>query len=247
MADNDKKDGKGPIPPYLPYKTFIRLIGAFKESTVPQRIDQSVLSKFSGSEIAALIPALKFFDLINKDQMTQQRLLDLVDSYGTPGWKIKLKEIMTISYAEIIDGLHLDSATRKQLDEKFNAVAAGAVADKCTRFYISAATEAGITLSSFITMRKKAPRTGPKTVKIPKAQIVKKIAPKGEIKEPSADESSKIPSGCKEFSIPVRGKSDAKIWIPDNIDEKEWNGVKENLELTIKMIENFFGFGRKDK
>ena len=243
MADDVKKDGKIPTPPYLPFKTFKRLIGAFKGTVVPQRIDQSVLGKFSGSDIAALLPALKFFNLIDDNQMVQPLFCDLVESYETSAWKDKFKNLVESTYARIINRLNLSSATRQQLDEKFEAVAArGGVSKKCARFYITAATESGIDLSKHIKERQKT-RGGIRYVRIPK-NIEKPKEEKGSGEERQDERIIIDPQslGYREFPIPIKGKQPVKIWIPEDITQEEWNSVKRMMELTTELMQAYFGF-----
>ena len=240
MTDEERKDNKKPTPPYLPFKTFKRLIGIFKENMVPQRIDPSVLSRFSGSDIAAIIPALKFFDLIDENQMAQPPLYDLVEAYETSEWKAKFKKIKDKAYDDIINGLDLSTATRKQLDEKFQNISAPTLSSKCVRFYLAAAIECGTNLSKFIIARQK--RSGIKAVRIPKAKVNKIINKEGEENRPDDIPVNPQSLGYKEFPVPIKGKQPVKIWIPEDITENEWDNVKFMMELTTELIRAYFGF-----
>jgi len=234
----DEKDLQQKTPPYLPFKTFLRLISVFKENAVPQRIDPSVLGRFSGSDISAIIPALKFFNLIDKEQMVQPLLGELVKSYETHEWKQNLNKVITDSYADFINGLDLSRATRKQLEEKFSSVS-GEVLKKCLRFYIAAATESGISLSSFITERQRGDR------KVTKQKMDKNLTAdtkKQEATEVNGRSSHMSLTDYKEFSIPIRGKMPIKIWVPENTTQDEWNIAKRQFELITQMIKIYFGF-----
>ena len=234
--DGDKKERKQVSPPYVPFKTFVRLINSFKDTTVPDRIDASVLDKFSWSDRASLLPALKFLQLIDKDDMSTPTLRNLADSYTTPQWKTKLKEIVLSRYDEIINGLNVESsATRGQLEEKFKNVGPK-VMEKCIRFYIAAAKEAGITLSMLITKRQRA-RTEKKTEG--KKQSLKDQSRE----EPPTPESLEF----KEFILPIKDKKPVKIWIPNDLTKDEWGSVSKMMSPMMIMIESYFGFSLEEK
>ncbi len=240
--DQDKKDRKQSAAPYVPFKTFLRLIKSCKETTVPQRIDATVLDKFSWSDRASLLPALKFLQLTDKEDMSTPALNDLVKSYNTPEWKTKLKEIVLSRYDEIINGLNVESsATRGQLEEKFKNVGPGVVG-KCIRFYIAAANEAGIPLSILITKRQK---TGTER-KIQR----KKQSPK-ESEKPNSDfgkEYSNLENlGFKEFILPIKGKQPVKIYVPEDITQDDWKRIKNMMEQITIFIETYFGFSLEGK
>lgn len=223
--------------PYVPFKTFLRLIKSFKETTVPQRIDASVLGKFSWSDRNALLPALKFLQLTDKDDNRTALFVDLVRAYETPEWKTKLNEIVLQRYDEITKGLNIeDGATRGQLEERFKGAGPGVV-EKCIRFYLSAAKEAEVALSKHLITRQ--PRS--------ERKIQRKRQSKGN--EPNGDEApdiGQLPNpedlGFKEFDLPVRGKDPVKIWIPDNLTQDDWVNVKKMMEPITVMIETYFGF-----
>ena len=234
--DDDKKDKKQVSPPYIPFKTFLRLIRSFKETAVPDRIDASVLDKFSWSERSALLPALKFLQLADKEDKSTPAIYDLTKAYTTEEWKAKLKEIILSRYDEIINGLNVETgATRGQLEEKFKNVGAGVV-EKCIRFYIAAAKEADVTLSKHITKRQKTAR---------KKQSAKEPdKPKDQSKmEPTNPEDL----GFKEFILPIKDKQPVKIWIPDKLSEDDWRGVRKMMNPMMIMIEAYFGFSQEDK
>lgn len=241
MTDKAIKEDKKPNPPYLPFKTFTRLIGVF-EHVVPQVIDSSVLGKFSGSDRAALIPALKFLGLLDADQRVKPELDALIKAYGKPEWKSKLRERITASYADIINGLDVSTATRRQLEERFKDIPS-TVLQKTIRFYISAAQEAGIPLSKFITERQKRARGERKPPN--KGKGSSSITKTGQ--GSSGDSPPDMLKGYKEWTSPIKDKQPVKIYVPENITKNEWENVRKMLSLTIEMIETYFGFSQGNK
>lgn len=244
MANNqeqDKKDRKQ-TPPYVPFKTFLRLIKSFKETAVPQRIDASVLGKFSWSDRNALLPALKFLQLTDKDDHRTPAFIDLVQAHETPEWKTKLKEIVLQKYDEIVKDLNIeDGATRGQLEERFKGAGPGVV-EKCIRFYLSAAKEAEVTLSKHLITRQQ---------KSEKRMQRKKQAKEIETIEDESTDTGQFPNledlGFKEFELPVRGKEPVKIYIPDNLTQDDWTNVKKMMGPITAMIETYFGFSSKEE
>ena len=65
MATND--DARKPLPPYISFKTFTGFMQKLKETTVPERIDGSVLKNYAGSTAAQLTAALRSLRLIEEN------------------------------------------------------------------------------------------------------------------------------------------------------------------------------------
>ena len=71
------KPHKTPPPPYVSYSSFRNFINKLGESTVPSRIDKSVMTNLSGSTQYALLPALHWLGLIESDGTPDDVLKDL--------------------------------------------------------------------------------------------------------------------------------------------------------------------------
>lgn len=241
MVTENNADGKSTTPPYLPFKTLKRLLESFKDKAAPLRIDSSVLGSFSGSDRAALLPALRFLSLIDKDHHKTTILDELVSSIGNEiEWKKALKSIITDSYADTIGSLDISSASRKQLEERFeNASDSRAVVDKCVRFYIAAAVEAGIPLSSFIIERQKTKgeRRAPKTKQQRETGGETPNKPTG-----NATATPETPAGYKEFSLRIKGQQPVRVWVVEGIKEDDWNLAYKQFSLIDMMVRLDFGF-----
>lgn len=145
-------DTNFPTPPYVPYQTFKTFIINLDQSgVVPTKIDRRVLSTFSGSAQAALIPGLKFLGLIDDEAATTERLKRLVAAraQGDDAWKQDLKELLSSCFGEIIGDLDLSSGTYGELVEAFRTRAgtSASVVTKNVRFYLQAMEDAGWTYS----------------------------------------------------------------------------------------------------
>ena len=91
----DKPENATPLPPYISYKTFTNFMDKMKNTTVPPRIDSSVLTNYAGSVARQLVLALKYMGLIQQSGATNDVLKKLVRSYGTEEWKDALGEAIS--------------------------------------------------------------------------------------------------------------------------------------------------------
>lgn len=227
-------------PPYIPLSTFLGLIAKFKKSSVPQRIDNSILQNIAGGIKSHLIATLRFFHLINESKATTSTFQNLVEAYETNAWKEILTQIVQESYHTIINGLDLSTATSAQLDELFKKnsnLKQGQVLQKAIRFYLSILREAGVAVSPhfkvphtrIIMSREKRGNTLPKNKK---ASV--KLENKAELAEQSFRNNSDV---IENFTIPIPGKSSASISVPKNLTAEDWNMLKIILEAYIKRLQ----------
>jgi len=136
-------------PPYTSYRTFKTFIEDLHELGVPSRIDRSVLTRFSGVVGTQLIHALRFLGLIDDDGRPTQGLRDLVGAHGAAQWSETLLERLREEYAPMF-AIDLDTATPSHFNEAFRRAfpAADAVVQKCVTFFLYAAADAGVKISS---------------------------------------------------------------------------------------------------
>jgi hypothetical protein len=223
---------KRPLPPYIPFKTLLNFIGKLKETSVPERIDRSVLREYSGSVQVALVTALKFMALISGDGMVSDELKALVEVYETPKWKEVFGQAVKDIYSPIIGSLNVSSATKAQLEEKFKNIGAEKdVLQKCVAFYVKAAHSAGIALSPHITKDNRGKRD-PSKKRVPKA---KKGIPDVDTTKGKEHDQPRIP-GTVHFDIPLPGKPPVKITIPEKISKNEWDIVVQTLNGYISLL-----------
>jgi hypothetical protein len=136
-------------PPVLAWRTMQNFFRSLKQG-VPSRIDRSVMRSQSGAGQTQIIHALKYLGLIDEAGIPSPKLAHLVNSEGAEHQKA-LREVLTAAYPFLRDsGFNLKNATYNQLAEKFQKVATGDTVRKCMTFFIPAAKEAGIEMSSYI-------------------------------------------------------------------------------------------------
>jgi hypothetical protein len=146
MNDKDEKI----IPPYVSYKTLINFLDNLKSQAIPTRLDRSVkiFQSMSGAVQGQLKLALTYLNLITENGDTTSALEKLVHSEGIQREQT-LKDVLIPAYPFIFEnGLELDRATHRQLEECFSSKGAtGDTLRKCIAFFLNAAKDAGIKLS----------------------------------------------------------------------------------------------------
>ena len=148
------------MPPYISFKTLLTLMKELGEHGVPNRIDRSVLGRFSGSAGSQLMVALRWLGLVDQDMRPQPELSALVDAYETPKWPNALGSLLEARYSFAID-LDLSKATPNQFADAFRKFGAKeAVAAKCKRFFLQAAQASNIEVNQRLLQRAKPQRSG---------------------------------------------------------------------------------------
>jgi len=105
--------------------------------------------------------ALRFLGLVDNEGLPTVRLRQLASSRGTQRSEV-LKQVSNSAFDFLADkSIDPQVATYAQLEEAFhdNYSVAGDVARKCIKFFISLQSDAGVSLSSFILKKSRAPRT----------------------------------------------------------------------------------------
>ena len=146
-------------PPYTSYRTFKTFIEDLHEHGVPSRIDRSVLTRFSGVVGTQLMHALRFLGLIEDDGRPTERLKALVKAHESREWPQQFLELLRHEYAPMF-AIDLESATPSHFNEAFRKAfpAADAVVQKCVTFFLYAANDAGVKISSRV-LKGRKPRS----------------------------------------------------------------------------------------
>lgn len=162
MAKNgDSPEGGKNAPPYIAYSTLKTLTGNLKAHGVPPRIDKSIMSNFSGAVAGQLMTALRFLDLIDKNEEPTQRFKALVPAFDTPDWPKQMRAVLENAYPEVF-AIELATASPALLYEAFQKAypSGGETVRKTVTFFLNAATDAQIAVSPYI-MKSKKPRSAP--------------------------------------------------------------------------------------
>ena len=141
----------GRIPPYVSYRTFSNFLAELQARGLPSRIDRSVMSHKSGTIQSQLLLTLHYLDLVKGTGQPTQRLRKLLESEEAERKRV-LREIIQTSYQFALDSTSgLKTATSHQAEEVFQKTgASGETVRRCIAFFLAAAKDSGIPVSSYI-------------------------------------------------------------------------------------------------
>lgn len=228
-------------PPYVTYSTFKRFINQLAGSLVPDQIDDHALSKFSGSEKAALLPALKFLDVMDDSKAPTKRLRELVEASRGERWQATLSTLLADRYKGITDGIDMERGTGTQLDKAFRELEiSSSVWPKCARFYLQAVEDTGVTISPYIKTKR---RNSPK-----KRTATKKVSPKasdgavegGELPKTTplrmrVADDEEAPEGFERLPIP--GVKGGFIQYPEDLTSAGCTMFETMVSTLRKLVE----------
>jgi hypothetical protein len=151
MATGEKRVGAV----YVGWSTFKNAIDTLTEA-MPNRIDRTVFPGLAGGVQGQLLTGLKFLGLVADDGKPTPVLLALAVRDEAERKK-QIDKILRASYPELFT-LDLTKTTPGELREKMGESygVSGATLDRALRFFITAAENAGITLSAHVSKVKAA-------------------------------------------------------------------------------------------
>lgn len=221
---------KRATPPYVPYKTFNNFLNGLRENGLPAQIDRSVLGGMSGSVQSAITSSLEFLQLVDSNGNPTQELHQLVELEEEQRAPI-LRSVIEKTYPFIFSGsIDLKRATTKQIEDAFRAQgASGSTVVKCIGFFLAAAKAAGITVSPHV----KTPtlvRPSP-----PKRPANHQLDP--DVADESQDKARQpIPSDMRQIKLPLIGKSDVILALPQDFTIEDWQFLEPILKAYIDRL-----------
>ena len=146
----EKQDQK--TPPYVGYATFVNFLNGLRDTSIPKRIDSSIIRNLSGSAQSSLLSALRYFNLIDENGVPTPAFEPLVMASENDR-VAHLRKCLQESYPFLADGsLDLASATPQMLADALRLQgASGGTLDKSVAFFLTAAGAAQLGLSQHIT------------------------------------------------------------------------------------------------
>jgi Family of unknown function (DUF5343) len=219
MLERTRSSG---TPPYTSYRTFKTFIEDLHERGVPSRVDRSVLTRFSGVVGTQLMHALRFLGLIEDDGRPTERLKGLVKAHGTANWSEKLLELLRHEYAPMF-AIDLETATPSHFSEAFRKAfpAADAVVQKCVTFFLYAANDAGVKISSRVLKGRK-----------PRSLTPRRKLGKPASAHPPIREFDGAPSPPQAPLPPIEGKKPSEILLT-HLDLKEMDDEQQAAVWTL--------------
>ncbi len=152
MAMEDAQEARGPIPPYVAYKTFRNFVDSLRQG-VPSRIDRSLMATMSGGAQGALIATLRFLGFINEVGTPTETFREVVRAEGQERQRM-LRAILETAYVPVFgENFDLAGATAQSFEERFRRLATGDTVRKCEGFFIAAAKDANLPLSPYVMKR----------------------------------------------------------------------------------------------
>lgn len=222
-------------PPYATYRSFTSLIEDLRgHDVMPGMIDRGFLSKRSGSEQSALMATLKWFGLTDANGVPTALLREYVGANAEAA-KALFSEMINSSYSAVTDGTFpLQSATTNMLADKFREYEiSGSTLSKSISFFLSAAKDAGITVSPHA----KAPAAPSNVGSKRKAKLPAGAQPLAPPPSAGAHDATK-PKPPREkmvaIPIPIFGGQDGVIYLPGQMTEKQWENVIRMTEFILK-------------
>lgn len=219
MPETERK----PLPPYMPYKTFVTFLDHLRAIGVPSHIDKSVMTHMSGGMQSWLKAALKYMKLINADDTPTDRLAGLVSADGDLR-KEQMRALFDSSYKFVTSKLDLKNTTPVKLREVIiDAGAQGETVEKIIAFMIAMGKDADVQMSSLLT--KRAPTMRRQRTK-PATRTTQTIPDD----EPDGDDDAPPDSAMKTISLP---KSGGTITLSGNINIFELVGAERDLVFSL--------------
>lgn len=229
--------GKKASPPYVSFSSFSSFIKGLSETHVPGRVDKTVMSKYSGSTIYALLPALEWLGLIDDNGAPQPLLHDLAGA-DEERYKALLGQMVNDKYHFLFgNGLDLSKASSGQVIDAFKTQdISGSTITKCMAFFLALAKAAGINVSSHV----KAPIQ-------PRGQAKKKkkssASESGHVDNSQADDADEdpggvdAPAGMIKITVPLRDTDDGVIWFPANMTPEQ---IKRAVKMADFILKNYY-------
>lgn len=141
-------------PPYVSYKTFRNYLDSLTQLNGNfTRIDKTAMRSLSGYNQIAVMNALRYLDLINRDGIPTARLRTLLAASTLEERQLAWRGILEDAYPFLLradDGFELAKSTPGHFDEKFKPFGKGDTVRKGQAFFLDAAKEAGLVVSKML-------------------------------------------------------------------------------------------------
>ena len=222
--------------PYGPFSTFLTFIGWMKVSAIPSHIDASIMQRMSGTAISQVRGTLRFLGLTTESGAVTQKLRALVAAYETDTWKTEWTEVFFDAYAPIIGDLDLDTATLKQLVDRFRDAAgvSGSVLRKSVRFYLDGVKESGAAVSPHLSARGLSIVSGdrvakPRTGKTPSTPMLRVPGV-----TPPSNQGQPVPP-AEHVLIHVPNRAPLAIPLPNDLKDTEWHYIDSQIRAYMAL------------
>jgi len=140
------------LPPYLAFKTFRSAIQDLRVHGLPKTLDRTAWQTKSGTDQSQIMNSLKFLELIDDQGNTLETLKELVEAKEDSDFeRTFLGALMASAYGAVFQ-LDLENATPKQIEDAIGSYGiTGLLKERAVRFFLKAASHAGVKLSTRLT------------------------------------------------------------------------------------------------
>lgn len=229
------KSEKPLCPPTVSYKSFTSFLNQLREhGTIPTRVDKTLMPKASGSQSSATLATLKYLELIDEAGKPSKKFESVVLA-NDDGRKPMLAELLKQSYAFIFtdEEFDLEKASSGEMTEKFRKLdLSGSTVTKTIAFFLAAAKDAGIKVSTLI-----KPPPAPKSNGA--GRKASKVKDEGNRSQDESDADDENNGDVERFEIPVPGKSSVKVIVPNDLDADDWEMLQSMITVYIKRWKGF--------
>ncbi len=219
---------------YVPYGTFKNQLDRFQKGGLPGRVDKSAFVGLAGGTQTQLLATMKFLNLVTEeDELPTEALKQLVARDEVQRRPI-LKKVLQEAYPKLFE-LDLASATPQMVDEAMaNYGVAGSTLTKAVRFFLTAAAEVGIELSTYLQKSQGGAR--PKGNGAPRRKRAK-ATPK---QQPSQDSGNQVGGTSKQLQL-VSGGGSVTLTYSVNLFEAS----PEDRDFVLQLIKSLEDYERK--
>ncbi len=231
MADpTDKK----PAPPYVSYSSFKSFLKGLGESTVPSRIDKTVMSNYSGSTQYALFPALQWCGLIEKDG-TPKPLLHQLATAKDGDYSSLLVPMVKEKYAFLFnENIDLEKASSGQVIEAFKSQdIQGTTVTKSMAFFLAMAKDAKIKVSSHV----KAPTVPRSPKKKRKAASTVDGGTTNDQRDPPTDTP---PADMVRIPVPLKDMENGVVIFPEGMTDEQ---ARKAVKMAVFILNEYYEIG----
>lgn len=215
-------------PPYIGFGAFTGFLNQLRDTSVPSRIDRSVLGNASGGMAYGILSSLKFLKLIDDRGAPTPAFKALVKAQDSERPE-HLKIMLENGFTELFNsGIDLESASSGQFDEVLRSSydIRGSTVDKVAIFFLGAAKQAGISVSHQLEKRKPVGSIGPKRLRL------KRDVPQNENGTGQAN-----PSQGEQPALPAQTQNDPVTTLVGIIDMAEMSDQEqEAVWILIRYL-----------
>lgn len=219
--------------PYVSFKTLSSFIEEMREHGLPDQIDRSVMRKLSGNNQTQLILALKFLRLVtDAGEVTDGMRTLAIGATTEPDFKAALSKILDNAYAEIIGTVNVESASYKQVADRFRDAGKvdGETLQKAIRFYLKAIEYVGRSYSRHLSAPQPRPASAKKNGSTkektkPAATEAKETGSPKNTREEEEDDRDDARDGMMRIPLYLPGKPLGSITIPEDLDDDDCNMI----------------------